>query len=203
MAKSTAKPTAKPKSKSGVKPHLLTHPVTGEAKTRAEWAAELGIPLPTLQQQLHRDKLGKSKRKWWQGSISQGPRPNTHLLLGREYEHRRNGLRCWLEWFTPDEDVLRGKTLKVHVRVCGNDPNCSQTMHYTVFAEEFRLIGSPKAKVRQLPAAALNMIVEQKNRFRTSPKLIPVIKEGTPERRTRSRPTSHMRLLGEIANREY
>ena len=194
-------------NKSGVKPHLLTHPITGETKTRKEWARELGIPLATLHQQLHRDRLGTSKRKWWQGEIKQGPRMTVVLMTGREYAHKASGLRCWLEWFTPDDEVMRlGKTRKVMIRVCGNDPNCAQTMTYERFSEEFRLIGSPRPNLKTLTPAELNMRAARANRFRNSPQLIPVIKPETdpdPDRRTRTRPSAHTRLLSEIASREY
>jgi hypothetical protein len=196
----------KPKSKSGIKPTLLTHPETGETLTRREWAEKLGIKLDTLQQQINRGDKGLSKRKWYEynGPAMQGPRLAVALVLNREYEHRTNGLRCWLEWFTPDDDVeLLGRTRKVMIRICGNDPSCSQTMTHEVFSKEFKLVGSPKPTVKTPTPEQLNFKVESRNRFRKSPQLIPVIKhEGPPDRKTRTRPSAHTKLLSEIAKRK-
>ena len=76
-------------------PDSLTHPVTGKTQTRSEWAEELGISLGALNQRLYRDRRMTSKRRWWDNSIKPGP--PVLLLCFREYEHRDNKLRYWLE----------------------------------------------------------------------------------------------------------
>ena len=86
-------------------PDSLTHPITGKTQTRSEWAEEFGISLGALNQRLYRDRLRASKRPWWDDSVESGP--SVSLLCSREYNHRKNKLRYWLESFTSEEVRIR------------------------------------------------------------------------------------------------